>query len=144
MNNASKTGLHILLILTGIFIVFSGLDSALGGLLSMGWMESTSYFAVTNEHKYLEMDSHSRFLGGVWTGMGLLFLLAQTNLVKYQKELNYSFAIIFLGGIARFTQMNLDVTFGDEVLWAVVVELILVPIFYFWLAKVVQQIKLDQ
>jgi len=139
--NKSMTGLRVVFVLLAAFVIFSGLDQALGGLFSMGWMEKTTYFEVVNQAKFLQADNHHRFLGGVWTGLGIFMLVAATDLKKYQSGLNLAFAMVFLGGLARFSQMNVEVLLSAGVLWAVVVEVVGMPLLYLWLNRTLPQVE---
>jgi hypothetical protein len=137
MTNASLTGLRIVLVLAGAIIIFTGINVAFGGMRTLGWQGDISFFEVTNEHAFLVHDSHIRFLGGLWLGVGTLFIIASTNLRKYRSALIFAFALIFLGGIARFSQMHFEITFGPEILGSLLAELVGMPLLYLWLSKAV-------
>jgi len=79
MKNASAIGLRVVLILAGIVIIFTGVNTAFGGMLTLGWQGQTKFFEITDKHSYLVQDSHIRFLGGLWTGIGLFFIVASSN-----------------------------------------------------------------
>jgi len=134
MTNASAIGLRVVLILAGIVIIFTGVNTAFGGMLTLGWQGQTTFFEVTDQHSYLVQDSHIRFLGGLWTGTGLLFIIASSNVARYQSVLKFAFVLIFLGGLARFSQMQLDITFGKDIVGSLVAELVGMPLLYFWLS----------
>ncbi len=135
MTNAGAIGLRIVLVLAGIFIAFTGVNLAFGGMLTLGWQGQTAFFEITNQQAYLVQDSHIRFLGGLWTGIGLLFIVAATNLQKYESALKVAFVLIFLGGLARFSQMQMDITFGKDIVGSLVAELVGMPLLYFWLSR---------
>jgi uncharacterized protein DUF4345 len=138
MANASSIALRVVLVLAGLIIVFTGLNTALGGMLTLGWQGQTVFFQVTDQHAYLVQDSHIRFLGGLWLGIGLFFLVASTNVRKFRSALFLAFALIFLGGLARFTQMRPEITFGPEIVGSLIAELVgmpLLPLLYFWVAR---------
>lgn len=130
-----KNILRVVLVLSGLFIIFTGLNVALGGMMTLGWQGITDFLKVTNEHAYLIRDSHTRFYGGVWVGLGLMFIFAATNLKKHASILQVMFVFIFIGGLARLTQMRFDVTFSADLIGSVVAELIGMPILFFWLGK---------
>ena len=138
MRKASAIGLRIVLVLAGGFIVFTGINTAFGGILTLGWQGQTVFFEITDEHMYLVQDSHIRFFGGLWLGVGLLFLLAATNLQRYQSPLKFTFALVFLGGLVRFSQMHLDITLGQDIVGSSISELIGMPFLYFWLSRTVK------
>jgi hypothetical protein len=133
----SAIGLRLVLAIVGILTLFVAVNTAFGGIATLGWQSSTSFFQVTDERAFLVRDSHIRYYGGVYVGIGALFLLGITNLRKYRGMLHVLFALIFVGGLARLTQMRLDITFGADILVSILVELVGMPILYFWLASVV-------
>ena len=137
----SKIGLRIVLVLAGGFIVFTGINTAFGGILTLGWQGQTVFFEVTDEHMYLVQDSHIRFFGGLWLGIGLLFLLSSTNLQRYQNPLKFTFVLVFLGGLARFSQMHIDITLGQDIVGSSISELIGMPLLYLWLSRTVKGIN---
>jgi hypothetical protein len=139
MKKTSAIGLRVVLILAGIVILFTGVNTAFGGMLTLGWQGQTVFFEVTDEHSYLVQDSHIRFLGGLWTGIGLLFIVASSNVERYQSALKFAFVLIFLGGLARFTQMQLGITFGKDIVGSLVAELVGMPLLYFWLSRTVKR-----
>ena len=137
MTNA--IALRVVLILAGLIIIFTGVNTAFGGMLTLGWQGQTTFFEVTDQHSYLVQDSHIRFLGGLWMGMGLLFIFAARNVERHQNVVKFSLALIFLGGLARFSQMQLDITFGKEIVGSLVAELVGMPLLYFWLSRTLKK-----
>ena len=132
MTKASSAALKVVLVLAGLMIILTGLNIALGGMLTLGWQGQTGFFEVTDRQSYLVQDSHIRFIGGLWLGIGLFFLIAATNVAKFKTALFLAFALIFLGGLARFSQMHFDVTFGPKIIGSLIAELVGMPILYLW------------
>lgn len=139
--NISSTIFCVIVDLLGCYVVFLGLNNALGGLHTLGWMSNITYFEVIHTEKFLEVDSHYRFYCGIWTAIGLFIVLAMTNLKKYQSGLNLVFTIIFIGGFARFSQMNIDVILTSKILGLLFIEIICMPLLFLWLAKILQPAK---
>jgi hypothetical protein len=139
MARASMLGLRVVLILAGVFTALTGLSLMLGGMLTLAWQGPSAFFAVTNEQAYLVQDSHIRFFGGLWIGVGLLFIVGGLNPLRFQNVLNVVFALILLGGLARFSQLRPDITLGPGVVGSLAAELIGMPILYFWLANTVKR-----
>lgn len=133
-----RPGLSLILALSGLFIFFTGLNVALGGIKTMGWQGPTNFVQVVHEQAYLVHDSHTRFLGMVWAGMGAVFLLAVGNVRQYYPALQIFCVLIFCGGLARLGQMRTDIIFGPAILGSLLAELIGVPILLFWLNRVVR------
>jgi hypothetical protein len=135
MSKANLQALRMVLFLAGAFTTFTGLNIAFGGIPTLGWQGVGDFFEVTNEHAFLVQDSHVRFLGGVWIGVGLLFLVAALNPGKYRGALNVALPLIVLGGLTRLGQMNFGVTFGPDIVGSLIAELAGIPILYWWLSK---------
>jgi hypothetical protein len=72
--------LRMVLALCGIGIVMLGLNVSLGGIVTMGWQGSTDFVAITDAAAFQVQDNHVRFIAGVWTGVGLLFLAGAAKL----------------------------------------------------------------
>jgi hypothetical protein len=139
MVNTTRAPQRIVLLLAGVSIVFTGINVAFGGIRTLGWQGERAFFDVTNPTAFFAQDSHVRFLGGLWLGVGLFFILASTNLSKYRSALLVVLALIFLGGLARLTQMDLDTTLGPKIVGSFVAELVVIPILYFWLSRTVPE-----
>lgn len=136
MQTVSFWGLRAVLAAAGLFIVFTGINIAFGGMATLGLQGSADFFAVTDEAAYLNQDSHVRFLGGLWLGMGALFVAGAVRPAPLRPALNMAFALIFVGGLARFTMMRPDIVFGPDIVGSLAAELILMPVLYFWTARV--------
>ncbi|MEM7157667.1 MAG: DUF4345 domain-containing protein [Myxococcota bacterium] len=137
MSTAPLIALRISLLVAGVFAFVTGLDQALGGFHTLGWLGQPQWFETTNQAAFLVADNHQRFMGGVWTGIGLMLLFAQRDLVRHQDLLKASFAIVFVGGLARFSQMNPDIVFGPDIIVALIVELLGMPLLFVWLTRAV-------
>lgn len=132
MSNKSLLGLRVVLVLAGAFIVFTGLDIALGGISTLGWQVQTSFLEVTDSAAFSAQDSHVRFLGGLWTAVGLMFIAAARSPSAYRPALYFAYAAIFLGGLARFSQMDFDTLFGPAIVGSLAAELIGMPLLFYW------------
>ncbi len=128
--------LRVVLFLSAAFILFTGTDVTFGGFETLGLEGRQGFFQVTNENMFLIQDSHIRFLGGVWIGIGLLFLAATFMLDKLQQLLKFCIALVFLGGLARFTQMNTDILLDPNILGSLIAELAGMIILYIWVSAV--------
>lgn len=138
MSNINSFALRAILVVLGLFNVFLGINVGFGGIETLGWQVQAKFFEVTNEAVFLVRDSHIRFYGGLYVGIGLFLLLSVTDLRKYQSALNLVFVLIFIGGLARFSMLRPDVLFGPDILTSLVAELVLMPVLYVWLANVVK------
>lgn len=138
MTNISSKVFRTLLIVLGALNIFIGINIGFGGILTLGWQGQTKFLEVTNEYIYLMQDSHIRYFGGLYVGVGLFLLLAVTDLRKYQPALNLIFFLIFMGGLARFTMLRPDIIFGRDIIGSLLAELVLMPILYVWLSRIVK------
>ena len=138
MLRKSAIALRILLIVLGVLNILIGINVGFGGILTLGLQGQIKFFEIINEHNFLVQDSHIRFFGGLFGGIGMFLILASTNLRKYQMALNLVFFAIFIGGLARFTMLRTDIIFGREIVGSLFVELVMMPILYIWLSKTVE------
>ena len=138
MSNISSKTFSIILIVLGALNIFIGINVGFGGIATLGLQGQTEFFEVTNETVFLMRDSHIRYFGGLYFGIGLFLILASTNLRTYNTALKLVFALTFIGGLARFTMMRFDIIFGPDIIGSLLVELILMPVLYFWLLKILK------
>jgi hypothetical protein len=127
--------LRLVLVGGGFFILYTGLDAALGGIATMGWQNPKDFFIVTNEPVFHIHDSHSRFLGGLWTGVGILFLYGAMKLHQVKPVLYAACLLIFMGGLARFSSGHVELLFGPDLVGALAAEIILMPVLVLWLMR---------
>ena len=126
--------LRVALIVLGAVSAFVAVNVAFGGLETLGLQGPTDYVQVTDHDAYLLRDSHAHFYGGVYLGIAIFLIVASTNLRKYRSGLNVVFAVIFLGGVARLTQLEPAVTFGKDLAVSSLIELVGMPAMALWLA----------
>jgi hypothetical protein len=131
----SKNVFRFILVVVGAISAFVALNVALGGLDTLGWQGPTDYFGVTNPDAFDIRDSHARFYGGVYTGIAAVLILGATDISKYRQSLSFVFGLIFLGGLARLSQGHLDVMFGPDLAVSSVVELVGMPLMFWWLRR---------
>ncbi|MFN0158598.1 MAG: DUF4345 domain-containing protein [Bacteroidota bacterium] len=129
--------LRIIPFLAGLAIIYTGINVGFGGIITLGWQGVNDFAEATNQQRFLAQDSHVRFLGGVWLAVGALFVLSAIRLERFHSALRFAIIATFVGGLARFSQMNPGVTLGPDIVGSLAAELIGMPVLYFWLAKVV-------
>ena len=132
MTRWELTALRVVLVLAGAFIAFTGLNTALGGIPTLGWQGQTPFLQVTDQAAYLVQDSHTRFLGGVWTALGVLFIVAARAPAAYRPVLYFAYAAVFLGGLARLSQLEFGTIFGPDIVGSLIAELIGMPLLFLW------------
>jgi hypothetical protein len=134
-SSISTWALRIVLALVGIGFIYTGIDNAFGGIMTLGWQGLSDFAQATEPHQFLVRDSHVRFLGGVYLLMGVATALSATRPAKFKAIVQLIVIAAFAGGLARFSQMNLDVTFGPGVLVPLVIELAVMPLLYVWVSR---------
>lgn len=120
--------LRLVVAVGGAFAVFTGADFALHGIAPAG----ADFLTVTDQHAFDVRDSHSRFLGGVWLGVGLVFLAASIWFAALKTALLACIALIFVGGLARATALQTIVALVPETAGSLAVELIGMPLLAMW------------
>jgi hypothetical protein len=130
-SSVSSLALRVVLALVGVGFIYTGIDNAFGGIMTLGWQGLSS-------HQYLVRDSHVRFLGGVYLLMGAATALSATRPTQYKAVVQLILIAAFAGGLARFSQMNLSVTFGEGVLVPLVIELAIMPLLYIWVSRAIK------
>ena len=133
-STTSSKLLRMALLALGAVSAFVAVNVAFGGLDTLGWQGPTDYIQVTDHDAYLLRDSHAHFYGGVYLGIAAFLIVASTNLRKYRSALNVVFAVIFLGGVARLTQLEPAVTFGQDLAVSSLIEFVGMPAMALWLA----------
>ncbi|NOT42756.1 MAG: DUF4345 domain-containing protein [Alphaproteobacteria bacterium] len=124
--------LRVILAGAAAFIVFTGFDFALGGIRSLGLEGPVLSLTATDAHALDARDSHARFLGGVWLTVGLVFLASAFRLQALRVALLAAIAMIFVGGVSRFTTYAPQVLLDPPIAGALIAELIGMPILFFW------------
>ncbi len=140
MTNVSSKVLRVFLVLLGMANLFIGINVGLGGIQTLGLQGQTKFLEITNEHMYLVQDSHIRFFGGLYFGVGLFLILASANLRKYAPGLKLVFVLIFIGGLARFSILRPDIIFGREIAGSLLAELVGMPLLFLWLSRTVRKL----
>lgn len=138
-SSVSNWALRVVLVLVGVGFIYTGIDNAFGGIMTLGWQGLADFAQATNPQQYLVRDSHVRFLGGVYLLMGVATTLAAIRPTKFKVVVQLILIAVFAGGLARFSQMNLSVTFGPGVLVPLVIELAFMPLLYVWVSQALRQ-----
>ncbi|MEO7222501.1 MAG: DUF4345 family protein [Devosia sp.] len=124
------------LALVGAVIVFLGLNVSLGGIQTMGWQGGVvSFVEITDANVFAIRDDHFRFIGGVWLGLGLLTLAASVAFRQLRSVVVAFAAIVFVGGLARFSGGNLQVPLSLDVAPSLAFELIAMPLIGLWATR---------
>ena len=134
-HGSGNRGLRIVLGLIGVFITVFGLNVALGGIETLGWEGRSDFVAVTDQSDFDIQDNHTRFIAGVWTGPGLVFLAATRWLDQLRTTLVVLSGLIFVGGLARLSSGSLSLLLSGDIVGSFLAELILAPLLAWWLIR---------
>ncbi|MCS6761157.1 MAG: DUF4345 family protein [Candidatus Devosia symbiotica] len=100
--------MRIVLALTSAGITFLGRDLGLSGMRTLGWQEITDFIDVTDAAHLNIQNSHARFVGGVWLGVGLLFLASAAALDRLCTTLIALCGLIVVDGLMRLVWGDLE------------------------------------
>ena len=85
------------------------------------------------------LDSHVRYLSGLLLGVGLGFLSAIPNIEKHSDRVALLTAIVVTGGMARLYGILSDGWPAPPMVFALGMELGVVPVLWCWQRRVAQQ-----
>lgn len=127
--------LNIVVALTGIAIMFLGLNVGLGGIRTLGWQGAQEFITVTDAAVFGVQDSHIRFIGGIWFGVGATFLAGSYWLAILRPTLAILCAMIAAAGLFRLSDLRSDILLSSEIAPSVALELIGFPLLALWLLR---------
>lgn len=127
----SENLLRLVLTLTGLSIIALGINVALGGILTLGWQTSGSFVVISDERLFRVHDSHTRFLGGVWLSIGVLFVLGAIYRDRLRATLIVLSLSIACAGLFRLSGTSI---LSSEILTSFLLEIIAFPALAAWLS----------
>ena len=126
--------LPIALVLTGLALTAIGLNTALGGVYTLGWQFPAEVAIITNPENHARHDSNARFLAGVFTGMGLFTALSA--IAPKLRIVTCAFLIaVALGAVMRLFQAGYSPLTDTALLPSFIAELIGAPLFALWIMR---------
>lgn len=125
--------LNVVLVLIGATIISLGLNIGLGGMQTLGWQMPRDFITVTNPDVFRVQDNHIRFVGGVWFGVGVLFVLGGLARVRLQTTLVALCLVIAVAGLFRISAMDMDVILSADIVGSLLFELIGFPLLALWI-----------
>eukprot|EP00439_Symbiodinium_sp_Y106_P088439 s1_g975.t1 len=132
MGVTSNAAFRTILFLGGAFVIITGIDTGIGGMRTLGWLGSNEFVAITDAYAFSVQDNHSKFLGGLWLGVGLIFWAGAMNPQRFSQALKVAFGLIFLGGLMRVASGNPEIVLTADIIGSWVAELIGMPLLYWW------------
>lgn len=127
------------LILTGVAIMFLGLNIGFGGIMTLGWQISEPFVAVTDEAIFHIQDSHIRFMGGVWFSIGAVFFLGGFIPNRLRLTLIVLCIAIAGAGLFRLSGLSGGAVFSAAILPSMMLELVAFPLLSWWLFRSIKQ-----
>lgn len=125
--------LNVVLSLVGLIIMAMGINVGFGGIPTLGWFASNEFTVVADAQVYDVNDNHTRFLGGVWFGVGVVFLCGAVKLAMMRQTLITLCLMIALAGLFRFSAMDMGLVFSAAILPSLMLEVIGFPLLAVWL-----------
>jgi hypothetical protein len=125
--------LNAVVVIIGAVIIFLGLNVGLGGIKTLGWQSTRDFVSITDAATFHAQDSHIRFIGGVWFGVGATFLIGGFAIRTYRPTLIILSAMIAIAGLFRLSGMDAGVIFNAAVAPSLVFELVGFPLLAWWL-----------
>ncbi|UWQ93037.1 DUF4345 domain-containing protein [Rhodobacteraceae bacterium M382] len=130
----NKTNLlNSVVVIVGAVIVFLGLNVGLGGIKTLGWQSSREFVSITDAATFHAQDSHIRFIGGVWFGVGAAFMIGGFAMHMFRSTLIILSALIAIAGLFRLSGMNTEVIFSAAIAPSLAFELVGFPLLAWWL-----------
>lgn len=127
--------LNLVVVIVGAAIVFLGLNIGLGGIKTLGWQSTRDFVAITDAATFHAQDSHIRFIGGVWFGVGAAFIIGGFAMRMFRPTLVILCVMIAIAGLFRLSGMDSGVIFTVEVAPSLAFELLGFPLLAWWLVS---------
>lgn len=128
-----KNLLNLVVVIVGAAIIFLGLNVGLGGIKTLGWQTTHDFVAITDAAIFYAQDSHIRFIGGIWFGVGAAFVIGGFTMRTFRPTLIILSAMIAIAGLFRLSGMDSDVIFSAAIAPSIALELIGFPLLAWWL-----------
>jgi hypothetical protein len=125
--------LNSVVVIIGAAIIFLGLNIGLGGIKTLGWQSTRDFITITDAAAFHAQDSHIRFIGGVWFGVGAVFLIGGFAMHRFRSTLITLSAIIAIAGLFRLSGMDTEVIYSAAIGPSLTFELVGFPLLACWL-----------
>lgn len=125
--------LNSVVVIVGAAIIFLGLNIGLGGIKTLGWQTARDFISITDATTFHAQDSHIRFIGGLWFGVGAAFLIGGFAMRKFRPTLIILSLLIAVAGLFRLSGMDSGVIFSTAIAPSIALELIGFPLLAWWM-----------
>ena len=120
--------LNLVVVIVGAAIIFLGLNIGLGGIKTLGWQTTRDFISITDAATFHAQDSHIRFLGGIWFGVGATFVIGGLAMRTFRPTLIILSAMIPIAGLFRISGVDSGVIFSAAIAPSLVLELFGFPL----------------
>ena len=131
MNNIKL--LNSVVVIIGAAIILLGLNVGLGGIQTLGWQTTRDFISISDAATFHVQDSHIRFIGGVWFGVGVAFLIGGFAMNKFRPTLIIMSVMIAIAGLFRLSGMDGGVVLSAAIAPSIAFELVGFPLLAWWL-----------
>ncbi len=128
-----KNLLNLVVVIVGAAIIFLGLNIGLGGIKTLGWQTTRDFISITDAATFHVQDSHIRFIGGIWFGVGATFVIGGFAMRTFRPTLIILSAMIAIAGLFRLSGVDSGVIFSAAIAQSLVLELFGFPLLAWWL-----------
>jgi hypothetical protein len=84
----------------------------------------------------IPLDSHVRYLSGLLLGIGIGFVTVIPSIERKFERASLLSAIVVIGGVGRLYGVLVDGWPGGSMTFALVMELIVVPVLWLWQLRI--------
>lgn len=120
--------LNLVVVIVGAAIIFLGLNIGLGGIKTLGWQTTRDFISITDAATFHVQDSHIRFIGGIWFGVGATFVIGGFAMRTFRPTLIILSAMIAIAGLFRLSGVDSGVIFNAAIAPSLVLELFGFPL----------------
>ena len=131
----SAKALRLLLGLTGLAMVAIGLNTALGGMATLGWQFPSDFAEITDAQTFARHDSNARFFAGAYVAFGAIMAASVLWLPRLRPIVIAFLLAIAAGGFFRLLQPGYSPLTDGSLLPSVLAELIYGPALALWTAR---------
>ena len=127
--------LRIVLALVGLALVVLSLNTAIGGMATLGWQFPPDAVAARDLEMFARHDSNARFFAGSFAGLGLVIGAGAIWPDRLRLPVMLAFLSICLGGLARLTDPGYSPLSDMALFPSWVFEVILAPTTALWVSR---------
>lgn len=127
--------LRALLALVGLAMVVIGLNTAVGGMATLGWQFRADFLATVDPLAQARHDRNARFFAGVYVAFGAVMAAAAFWFRRLRPVIVVYLCAIAVGGLFRLTQSGYSPLLDFALLPSVISEIVLCPMLAVWVAR---------